>query len=198
MKSFVWINRKAGGFTLIELLVVVSIIVIASATAVPMLSSWLPNYRLKSAARDMYSILQKAKLEAVRTKGECGVYFDTANNRYQLVSGGDNGSLFGPPLGNPPAAQDDDIIITNVVLSNYGSSVSYGSGSANQDVLGGAVPVSVSFGGGNEVIFNARGMALNQGYAYLTNLDGTAYAVGTPSISGAVVLRKWFNDGTWE
>jgi len=198
MKGFRWVGKREGGITMIELIVTVAIIAILAATAVPALNSWLPNYRLKAAARDMYSSLQQAKVEAVRTRGECAVYFDVANSRYQRVGGGADGVCDGAPVGIPPVPQNDDVILSNVTIPDYKSGINYGNGNATQDVQGGGVPVTVNFGGNTFVRFNARGLPRETGYAYLTNSDGTAYAVGTPSNAGAIVLRKWFIDGTWE
>ena len=68
--------RKHSGFTIVELLVAIALIAIIAAIAVPNFIGWLPNYRLRSAARDLYSNFQKAKLTAVKRNKNCAVRFD--------------------------------------------------------------------------------------------------------------------------
>ena len=79
-------------------------------------------------------------------------------------------------------------------LSDYGSNVAFGAGSASSAVGGGAItPVPP-----NPIIFNSRGVTTNNAtvFAYMTNSRNTSFAVGTWA-SGAVILRKW-NGSTWE
>lgn len=188
------IGENKKGFSFVEMMTVVAIISILVVIAGPAIANWLPNYRLKAAARDLYSNLQQAKLVAIQTNGECAVYFDTVIGRYQIVSGGPDGVCNGPPDGYPPVPQNDDVLVNHVGLSHYGSGVRYGNGNATLTVPGSsALPVTVSYAN-KWIRFNSKGMAREMGYAYLTNSDGTAYAVGTPSFAGAIVLKKWFHN----
>jgi type IV fimbrial biogenesis protein FimT len=69
--------HRQAGFTMVELMIVIVVIAILSAIAVPNIISWLPNYRLKSAARDMLSNFQKAKMEAVKANKDVIIQFTT-------------------------------------------------------------------------------------------------------------------------
>jgi prepilin-type N-terminal cleavage/methylation domain-containing protein len=53
------------GVTLIELIVVFVIIAIGAVLMVPNMGAWLPNYRLRSATRDMVSTMRVAQMRAV-------------------------------------------------------------------------------------------------------------------------------------
>jgi len=68
-------NNKHG-FSLIELVVVLVIIGIMAAIAVPNIIAWLPNMRLKAAARDLYSAAMKAKGEAIKRNVNCSLVFN--------------------------------------------------------------------------------------------------------------------------
>jgi len=74
--------RKRSGFTLIELVVVIAVLGILTAVGVPNFLSWLPKYRLKTAARDLYSNMQLAKLSAIKNNAEQRI-----NIRYVPVGG---------------------------------------------------------------------------------------------------------------
>jgi type IV fimbrial biogenesis protein FimT len=78
------IVKKNSGFTLIELLVVIVVIGIFVAIGVPNFMSWLPKYRLKSAARDLYSNMQLAKMTAVKSNTNCSITYSTDPDQYVL------------------------------------------------------------------------------------------------------------------
>ncbi|WP_176371602.1 GspH/FimT family pseudopilin [Desulfosediminicola flagellatus] len=65
------------GFTFIEIVVVIVIIGVLSVIAIPSFLNWMPNIRLKSNARDLYSDIQNAKLEAAKRSSCIGVRFTT-------------------------------------------------------------------------------------------------------------------------
>ncbi len=185
--------KREQGFTLIELLVTIIILSVLLGFAIPGFSSWLPKYRLRGAARDIYSNLQYAKMTAVQNRAGCGVLFDVANSRYRVVGSGPNRtfeSTFGSVGG-------DDEILKTVNFSEYGSGVAYGPGSATGGVGGAGFDNNVTFPG-DGVVFDSRGMVLSpsgaastdQYYVYLQNNKNNTYAVGVWS-AGVIVTRRW-------
>ena len=69
-------RKQEFGFTTTELLVVIAIFAILASIAIPGYSRWLPSYRLRSAARDLYSNFQLMKMEAVRKCTRCALTFE--------------------------------------------------------------------------------------------------------------------------
>ena len=92
--------KNTKGLTLVEVIVVSVLIGILATIAIPAISSWLPNYRLKAAARELYSGMQKARMVAVKTNTtstmaftagvgtpcEGGSYIFTDGNANSIVS----------------------------------------------------------------------------------------------------------------
>ncbi|MBN2032300.1 MAG: GspH/FimT family pseudopilin [Deltaproteobacteria bacterium] len=178
-------GSPVSGFTMIEVLVVIIILAILSSLAIPGFSSWLPNYRLKGAVRDLYSNLQLAKSGAIKERGEWAIVFDAGTNSYQIVSGG---------ADRVYSNGGDDVEYKTVTLPDYGSEVSFGAGSATAPVGEGSITPIPS----KPIIFNSRGITTDeeQIFAYITNSRNTSYAVGAWA-SGSVILRKW-NGSDWQ
>ena len=193
MKETVRIREKESGFSLIELLVVIVIIAILAAIAIPAFSGWLPNYRLRQAARDVYSNLQRAKVNAIKSNSEWRVYFDNSVSpgRYFLCSGpGVDGNWDNPP----PLGGDDDVAMT-FNLSTY-PDVDFGNGSAAAGIDGWVFGAPISYA--NPVTnFTSRGTVDLTGYVYLSNAKGSVIGVGTPSPAGVIVLKR-FKGAVWE
>jgi type II secretion system protein H len=70
--------RKQSGVTLIELIVVIAILGIMAAIVVPNYLSWLPKYRLKGAARDLYSNMQLARMAAIKNSNTSTITYTSA------------------------------------------------------------------------------------------------------------------------
>ena len=98
-------NKK--GVTLLELIVVFIIIGIGAALLTPNIGAWLPNYRLRSAARDVVSMMRLAQMKAVSNNLQYRVNLDNDEigaNSYilQYNTGGnwvDEGEKQGLPRG---------------------------------------------------------------------------------------------------
>ena len=193
---------KESGFSLPELITVIAVLGILAAIAVPTSSSFLPNAKLKSAARNLYSNLQLAKLTAIKQNTACAIVFDSgvSPGRYFVCSDpGVNGNWDGPA-----AMGGDDVVVKAIDMTVYGSNIDYGSGTAADDIPGGGAPPAdvITYAAPADVaVFSHTGTVLNPGasgsYVYLSNNRGTTYGIGTPSTAGGVILRRWINGG-WE
>ena len=172
------------GFTLIELMAATCIMAVLASLAVPAVASRMPDYRLRRAARDLYSSLQYTKMSAVRDNRPWAIVFDPAAGSYAVCS--DKGE------DNDWRTVEDNRVDRVVVLKAYGSGVRFGHGNA-------AKAIGSSFGGDdityriphdNVVQFNARGTC-GSGYAYLQNSERSAFGVGT-RWTGAIRALRWF------
>ncbi len=176
------------GITLLELLTVIGIICITAAIVMPIFIGWLPRYRLKQAALDLFTNYQQARMLAIRNSGEYAMVFDPGANAYRLVSGGADGRYNGKSIPN------DDVVEKTVHLSDYGSDVKFGHGDAWLNATSEPSEEFPADGVSYEdksAEFNAEGISHKMGYVYLTNSSRTAYALATPTMAGIVRICMW-------
>ncbi len=73
-------NQKCLGFTLVELMVVLAIIAVVVVVTVSNLSASIPRYKLRGAVTEIVSMLQCARLRAVKENSFVVVLFDPDGN----------------------------------------------------------------------------------------------------------------------
>jgi prepilin-type N-terminal cleavage/methylation domain-containing protein len=168
-------NLQGKGFSLLELLFVLCIAGILATIATPVFSTWIPDYRLRGMAKELYADMHLAKTKAIKENDKYKIVFNTGkNNSYKFIKA--DGAIEKTVLFNP--ADSDSII-------------SFGCGDATKDATkaGGSPPSDGVSYTDNAVTFNPRGTGTS-GYAYLTNSKGSSFAIGTLS-SGVIFIKKW-------
>ncbi len=184
--------RKNSGFTLVEVMIVTAIIGILAGFTMYSWSVWKPNYQLKSAARDLYSTMQHARLLAVKRNIAVRIVFNNAVNP----------GFYFIDLDNSGAVDQPGEFSTD--LTGYGNGVDFGfpaGGFVNWN--GNPVGASVSFpAGALDVIYNSNGTAGTNGSVFIMNEEAHIVYAVTVLQSGAVKLRKYngirpFNQNNW-
>ena len=96
------IGHQPGGFTAVEVLIVIAILMAMAAVAIPNFSGWASNQRLKSAARDLVTHFQYARLEAVKRSSNIALNFypDVGNSPGSYIIFVDDGAGTGGNAGN--------------------------------------------------------------------------------------------------
>jgi type IV fimbrial biogenesis protein FimT len=78
--------HRDSGFTLLELMTIIGIIAVLCSIAIPNYISWLPKYRLGSAARDLLSAMQYGRLTAVKNNADVQVKFYPDQDNYRVFA----------------------------------------------------------------------------------------------------------------
>lgn len=164
-----------SGFTIVELFIFISIIGILLTIGVPAFSNWIPDYRLRNKAKELYGDMHLAKIKAIRENDKYKIVFLTdADISYRLI-------------------KPDDVIEKTVTFpsSDSGDKISFGCGEATKNAAksGGSLPDDGISYTGNILTFNPGGTG-SAGFAYLHNRKGTSYAIGSLS-SGVIFIKKW-------
>ncbi|MDX9788268.1 MAG: GspH/FimT family pseudopilin [Desulfobacterales bacterium] len=167
--------KSNNGFTLIEVMIVISILGIIAGVGGAGLNRWLPDYRLKSSVLDIRSMIQSARLEAVKNNADVFIRFDSntrvcssfldnatdAPNR-GILDGGDN------PVMN--LAMPAGIVII--------------------DLFGVVAPVV-------DVTINSRGFSTLAGEIHLKNARDTYQGVNLTLAGSSRIIRSADGGVSW-
>lgn len=77
-------DRKIIGITLIELLMVLSIMAIILSIAIPQYTKWKKKYDVQEDVKNIYSLLQDARMRSFVEKRVCGLYWGTTSEFNQV------------------------------------------------------------------------------------------------------------------
>ncbi|MGE3537589.1 MAG: GspH/FimT family pseudopilin [Candidatus Tectimicrobiota bacterium] len=162
--------HRQGGFSLVDVMLVVMVLGVLGAVGVPNLRSWQKNYQLKSAATDLYSHFQFAKIGAVKQNRPWTVVLNPAGTFGYEVRNGDGRAVKRIDFG---AKYKHDILF----------------GDPTATVRYDTATFTVSPNGSSTI-----------GYVYLSNTEQAGYyRVGFALANGLARLQKWQSaQAQWE
>ena len=170
---------KKDGFTIMELLVTMLVLAIVTAITIPVFARWLPDYRLRAAARDLYSNFQLAKMAAVRNNSNCAITFN------QAIGGMVYDYVVFVDANNNVEYDAGEQILTRVLWTDY-KDVGFDTGQGGGDGLN----FNDNDDGLPSIAFRSNGLPRDN----LGGLGmGTAFLVNTKGMTRSVVVSSGGN-----
>lgn len=149
--------KNNSGFTIIELMTVIAIIGIISAIAVPNMIAWRSNHQLNGSAREVLSVINGARLEAIKNNATVTVTF---NDGAKTVETSVTNRLTG--VTPPPKTTNLNTGINSVSAFTDGNTFGFNSRGLPIAIAGGfasgTVTLSNSKGDSLEVIMASTGV----------------------------------------
>ncbi len=180
--------KRTNGFTTVELIVVIALFVVLVGIAIPGFSRWLPNYRLRAAARDMFSNFQQAKLTAVKRYQTCAITFNQdiggTTFDYVVYVDTDNDLEFDNP---------GDEVLTSVLFSGRYKGVSFDTTKGGGDGIDDSI---INNDDGNPTLgFLSTGFSVDNagnpasGSVYFINLNGREREVAVSAAGNITIIE---------
>lgn len=160
---------KQHGFTLIELMITLAVIALLAGIASPSLQRWSSAYRLKSAATDLFSNMQLAKIGSMKENDAWNIYFTKTGTKtgYEIKNGNNK---------KVKSIEFND---------RYKGEILYKGPTSDPTVET------------NPLTFHPDGTT-KTGFVYISNTANSRYyRIGIPYTSGILRIQKW-NGSAWE
>ncbi len=139
-----------------ELMVTIGIIAVASTIAVPNFLAWVPKFRLGGASRDVLSVLQGTRVQAVKDNANYTVLFNVGNESYTAFLDDGAGTPDTTPADGIPDGRGNGLLdATETIIS--------------QKTLPDGINITNTTLPGNRVVFDTQGVASSAGTISIAN-----------------------------
>jgi len=185
-------GKRERGFSLIEVVIVGTIGIIVTAMAVPMVMTAVNSYRLRSSVVDLNTLLQRARIQAIRDNKSYNIGWDLSGTRVFAETVSVNGTW---DSGEPMVMLQQRVSLytgnSNPAISGLGFTPSTTNlGFTSRGVpCSGVVPACSTWLGANQQV----------GFVfYLQSTNGGNNSWGAISVSPSGRFRSWnYSGGTW-
>lgn len=182
-------SREMRGYTLTEMLMVVAILLIIVGTAVPSLSRFIVEYRLRAATTYLRSLMRQVRAHAVTQRNYIGLVFDEVEGEPELAIYVDRN---GNGIRRADIRHGRDVLLREAWrLTDLYPGVRYGALPE-----GAAQPFpGLRIGRARILSFSPLGQSTS-GTIFLSNDNGSIYAVVLFGVTGRVRVVRYRN-GKW-